>query len=383
MLLATTPPSSVPRIMPSIEQNPRQSRVSRTAAATAVASNDTVMEKPTMRDVGRRAGVSAMTVSRVLSGKSVADETRERVRAAVAEMGYRRNEVARSLRKGLGTGLVGLIVTDLGNPFYAHLARGVEELVAMEGIRVVIASSRQDPALEQSLVEEFIARQVAGLIVVPLGADQSHLASAVLGPVPVVLAVRPSFGIEADCVLLDDFGGAREATDLLIRGGHTRIGYLGLNPVWTSTERYRGHCSAMNDAGIDVADDLAARHHASVEVAEQATRELLAMPDPPTALFCDNNRNTLGACRALASTGQSIPIAGFDELEASDLLGFQLALVTYRPEELGRNAARALVARLGGDTSPAQRTVLTTNLVMTGGWARTAVARSDDVHRPS
>lgn len=331
-----------------------------------------------------------MTVSRVLSGKSVADETRERVRAAVVELGYRRNEMARSLRKGLGTGLVGLIVTDLGNPFYAHLARGVEEFVATEGIRVVIASSRHDAAVERSLVEEFVARQVAGLIVVPLGTDQSHLAPTALGPVPVVLATRPSFDIATDCILLDDFGGARKATDLLIEGGHTRIGYLGLNPVWTSTERYRGHCAAMSDAGIDGDDDLVARHHASVEVAEQAARELLAKPDPPTALFCDNNRNTLGACRALASTGQAIAIAGFDELEASDLLGFQLALVTYRPEELGRNAARTLLARLGGDTSPIKRSVLATDLVLTGSWSRHddagstgTDARIGDVHRSS
>lgn len=335
--------------------------------------------QPTLRDVAERAGVSAMTVSRVLrDDPQVLPATRERVRAAAAALGYRPNEVARSLRLGRGTGLVGLVVTNLANPFYSRLALGVDSVVAGDGLKTVIGNTGQDPDAERELVADLVARRVDGIIVVPAGADQRHLAAAVNDGVPVVLASRPPEGFAADCVLVDDFGGARDATARLLERGHRRIGFLGSPPaVHTGTERLRGFHAALAAAGL-AAD---ARHirqgQTEPDQATRAAAELLALPEPPTALFCSNNRNTIGAFRAIRASGAGVALAGFDDFELADALGLALTLVAYDSDELGRAAGRLLVDRLHdhgtgaaeerSEPRPPRQIVVPTSLVEYGG----------------
>lgn len=184
--------------------------------------------QPTLRDVAQRAHVSAMTVSRVLrDDPKVLPETAARVRAAVAELGYHRNEMARSLRLGSSTGLVGLVVTNLANPFYSRLALGVDAVVAGHGLKTVIGNTGHDLDSERGLVADLIARRVDGIVVVPADDDQRHLAAAADKGVPIVVASRPPNGFSADCVLVDDYGGSRTATRQLLDAGHRRIGFLG------------------------------------------------------------------------------------------------------------------------------------------------------------
>ncbi|WP_436848994.1 LacI family DNA-binding transcriptional regulator [Streptomyces atriruber] len=312
--------------------------------------------QPTLRDVAERAGVSAMTASRVLrDDPQVLPATRERVRAAATALGYRPNEVARSLRLGRGTGLVGLVVTNLANPFYSRLALGVDSVVAEHGLKTVIGNTGQDLDAERELVADLVARRVDGIIAVPAGADQRHLAAAVSGGVPVVLASRPPEGFAADCVLVDDFGGARDATARLLERGHRRIGFLGSPPaVHTGTERLRGYAAALTSAGLTVDACLVRQGQTEPSQATRAAAELLALPDPPTALFCSNNRNTIGAFRALRDVGPKdvglrgagVALAGFDDFELADALGLPLTLVAYDSDELGRAAGRLLNDRL-------------------------------------
>lgn len=146
---------------------------------------------PTMRDVAARAGVSAMTVSRVLKDDArVSGTTRERVLAAVEALGYRRNETARSLRLG-GSGMIGLVVTNLANPFYSRLALGVQEVASEHGLRVLLSNTAEQADRERGLVEDLASRQVDGVIVVPAGSSHRHLAPAALRGMPIVLASRP------------------------------------------------------------------------------------------------------------------------------------------------------------------------------------------------
>ncbi|MBM7173740.1 LacI family DNA-binding transcriptional regulator [Streptomyces sp. G44] len=315
-----------------------------------------------MRDVAERAGVSAMTASRVLrDDPQVLPATRERVRAAATALGYRPNEVARSLRLGRGSGLVGLVVTNLANPFYSRLALGVDSVVVKDGLKTVIGNTGQDLDAERDLVADLVARRVDGIIAVPAGADQRHLAAAVAEGVPVVLASRPPEGFAADCVLVDDFGGARAATARLVERGHRRIGFLGSPPaVYTGTERLRGHAAALAAAGLAVDDRLVRQGQTAPDEAARAAAGLLALRDPPTALFCSNNRNTIGAFRAIralrARGGADIALAGFDDFELADALGLPLTLVAYDSDELGRAAARLLTARLNTATGPGTAT---------------------------
>ncbi|MGA4843714.1 LacI family DNA-binding transcriptional regulator [Streptomyces sp. G45] len=330
--------------------------------------------KPTLRDVAERAEVSAMTASRVLrDDPKVLPATRDRVRAAAAALGYRPNEVARSLRLGRGTGLVGLVVTNLANPFYSRLALGVDAVVAGDGLKTVIGNTRQDPRGERDLVADLVARRVDGIIAVPAGADHRHLAAAAADGVPVVLASRPPDGFDADCVLVDDFGGARDATARLLARGHRRVGFLGSPPaVHTGTERLRGYRAALADAGAAADARLVRQGQSQTHEAERAAAELLALPDPPTALFCSNNRNTIGAFRAIRAARTGTDLAGFDDFELADALGLPLTLVAYDSDELGRAAGRLLLDRLRERRSrtaaaaPSRTVVLPTSLVEYG-----------------
>ncbi|MFG1811658.1 LacI family DNA-binding transcriptional regulator [Streptomyces sp. NPDC049040] len=320
-----------------------------------------------MRDVAALAQVSAMTVSRVLhDDPRVTALTKQRVLAAVDELGYRRDETARNLRLGRGTGLIGLVVTNLANPFYSQLALGVGEVADELGINVVLANSAEDPAREARLVDDLISRRVDGIIVVPAGDDHRHLDPVKLHQVPVVLAARPPSGVEADCVLVDDFGGTREAVRLLIARGHTKIAFLGLPPsAYTGAERYSGFRAAMTEAGLPVDDAYVHYQTRDITAAEQAATNLLALPDPPTALFAANNRNTIGAIRAINNTGAGTELVGFDDFELADMLGLPLTVVAYDPGEVGQHAANLLIDRLRGkgDAAPAQRIVLPTKVV--------------------
>ncbi|MFE1048413.1 LacI family DNA-binding transcriptional regulator [Streptomyces olivaceus] len=326
-----------------------------------------------MRDVAARAGVSAMTVSRVLKGnEGVGESTRQRVLRAVTDLGYRRNETARNLRLGRHSGLVGLVVTNLANPFYAQLALGAEEVVQSYGLRLVLGNTAEQLAQEKHLVQDLVARQVNGLIVVPAGSDQRHLSPGELEGTPLVLAARPPAGIEADTVLVDDFGGARAATARLVADGHERIGFLGNPPtLFTGAERFRGWWSALEEAGLRPREEWVRRGPYTVVTAEAAALELLGQEDAPSALFCANNRLTLGACRAVRGLGVAAAIAGFDDVESADLLGVPLTLAAYAPDEIGRRAAQLLVDRLEAGaatrpTGPPRRTVIPTLLAVYG-----------------
>jgi len=329
--------------------------------------------RPTMRDVAEHASVSPMTVSRVLhDDPRVSSATRSRVLEAVDALGYRRNEVARNLRLGRTSGLIGLVVTNLANPFYSQFALGVESIAGANGLKVVLTNTDEDPERERMLVDELSARRVDGMIVVPSGSDHSHLDPSSPGAVPVVLGARPPTGLPLDCVLVDDFGGARSATSALLTGGHTRVGFLGLPPsVWTSSERFRGFCVALEEAGVRLESRYVKMSQRTIPAAEEAARSLLSLRRPPTALFCANSRNTLGAFRAISRLGSATSLAGFDDFELADVLGIPLIVAAYDPRELGRTAMELLVQRMEtrADEPPTEprRIVVPTTVVHYGG----------------
>lgn len=323
----------------------------------------------TMRDVAKHARVSTMTVSRTLrNDPKVSPESRQRVMEAVQALGYRRNELARNLRLGRMDGVLGVSLANLANPFYAQLALGIEEWADSRDMRVVFGDSAEDPQREDRLLQDFAARRLDGVIVVPTSNQHSHLDQARLGSMPVVLAAAPPAGIVADAVLLDDFGGAYKAIRTLIDRGHRRIGFLGLPASsWTGSERFRGYSAALEESGIDVEDRYVRRGKPTVEAAIHSTTQLLKLDNPPTAIFGANNRLTIGAYRAARTSRSDVTLAGFDDLELADLLDRPLLLVSYDPREIGRRAAELLGERLDNpDTegrSPGRRVIIPTHLV--------------------
>lgn len=324
--------------------------------------------RPTVKEVAQRAGVSPMTVSRTLSGGvNVKPDVQQRVMDAVAELGYHRNENARSIRPGHSSGLIGVAITNIANPYYSTFALGVEEEAALTGRRILLGNTSEDPAREAELVGDFLGRRVDGLIVVPASSTSRHLAHSQSQGVPVVLASRRVDGLEADSVVLADDDGAYRGTIALIDAGHTRIGYLGNTlSIFTGERRHAGFIRALEERGITVEPALIAAGQQTVDQARDATRALLGMKNPPTAIFCANNRNAIGAVKEISQqlhaglkTADEFPeLMSFDDFELAELSPVPISVIDHDPRELGRTAARMLLDRLdGGDEDAAVREV--------------------------
>jgi LacI family transcriptional regulator len=312
--------------------------------------------QPTVKEVARLAGVSPMTVSRTLAGgKNVRSEMQERVFEAVQQLGYHRNENARILRPGQPSGLVGVAITNLGNPYYGNFALGVEEIAAQYGRRIILGSTGEDPLRERQLIADFIGRQVEGLVLVPSGQRVDDLRPETLRGTPIVLASRMVPGVDVDAVVLDDIGGAQRGTQSLLDAGHRRIGYLGNASVFTERRRFEGFSTAIEEAGIDQDAALIRRGQQDVESARAAMQQMLDLADPPTAVFSANNRNTIGALKEIGArlganrrAGDLPAIVSFDDFELAEMMPVPVTVVDHDARELGRAAARMLFGRLAG-----------------------------------
>jgi LacI family transcriptional regulator len=323
-----------------------------------------------MKDVATAARVSLKTVSRVVNGEpGVTPGTEQRVRDAIEALGFRRNDSARLLRTGQ-TATVGLVLEDIGDPFYSALARGVESVARARGSLLLSGSSDADPGTERVLALTLCARRVEGLIIVPTNSDHGFLVPEMKAGVPVVFADRPAGGrIDADTALSDNAGGARQGTAHLIAGGHRRIGYLGDNPgIFTARERCQGYRSAMSAAGLPIAGSWVAMGTPTAASVRGALERMLAGPEPVTAVFCGNNRISVLALHVLAEQRQAVALVGFDDFELADLLG--ITVIAQDTAELGRRAAELLFQRLDGDRSPTHRVVVPTRMVSRGSGER-------------
>jgi LacI family transcriptional regulator len=312
--------------------------------------------------------VSLKTVSRVINGEAaVAPATAERVNGAIAELGFERNDLARSLRHGHSSGTLGLVIEDVANPFYSAVAQAVETAARDRGLLLITASAREDPEREHELVTALLRRRVDALLMVPAGPDHRYVASRNGGHARAVFLDRPPGLIEADTVISDDAGGARAGVEHLLAQGHTRIAFVGDSAdLYTAAERLTGYRAALAAARIEERPELVQTGNSDAADAQQAVARLLALGDGerPTALLAANNRNTVGAIRALAGHDRKVALVGFDDFELADVLG--VTVVRSDPGLMGERAAGLAFARLDGDDRPPQRIVIPTALVARG-----------------
>jgi LacI family transcriptional regulator len=322
-----------------------------------------------MRDVAGTAGVSVKTVSRVVNGeRGVRADTAARVDAAIGRLGFTRNDLASSLRRGRA-GALGLVIEDVANPFYSAIARTVEDAAQARGHLLITGSCEEDSSRERQLALRLLRRLVDALLIVPAGTEHRYLLPDLAAGVPIVFLDRPPGDIEADTVLLDNLGGTRTAVEHLLGQGHERIGFVGDAPhLYTAAERLAGYRAALADAGRSPRDELLRTGSHDAPHAERAVRELLELPPDrrPTALFTSNNRNTVGALRALRAAPHPIAIVGFDDFELADMLPTPVTVVRHAPEEMGRIAAELAYARLDDGARPPQRRTIGLELVIRG-----------------
>jgi LacI family transcriptional regulator len=330
-----------------------------------------VQRRATMRDVARRAGVSVMTVSRVVNDSDhVETRTRERVREAIAVLGYRQHAAASALRRsGAHTTTIGMVLDDVANPFCSTLQRGVERICRDHGYLLVAGSSGGDAMEERGLVSAFLQRRVDGLVIMGADDDHAYLAEEVRHGVPVVFTDRSPAHLEADRVVSDNVGGARQAAGHLLAAGHRRIAVLtGEEHVETSRLRRQGFRQALAAAGVGSEQRLEAGDLASADAAAAALESMLDLAQPPTAVFAGQNLVTIGALRALHGRGLAhrIALVGFDDLELAGLLDPPVTVVSQDADEMGATGARLLFERLAGYAGPVRTRTIPTRLLVRG-----------------
>lgn len=327
--------------------------------------------RPTLRDVAAAADASIKTVSRVVNHEGgVSPELAARVEAAIENLGYRRDDRARHLRSGsTSTGTIGLVQNDVANPFFAAIFKGVEEVTTAEGCVVLSASSGGQPERQDEIIGTFISRRVDGLVVVPVGGSISLLANEIRLGTPVVFVDLMPEELLGDVVISDHFGGALRATRHLIGYGHQRIGFLGDDArIYSADQRYGGYVEALSTAGLEVDPTLVRLGVIGAPAAAGATRELMAMSHPPTAIFAAQNFISMGVVRTLRELdlAHRIAVVGFDDIDFADILEPGLSVAPQDPHELGRRAATLLFRRLAGESGPPRVEVLPVGLIERG-----------------
>jgi DNA-binding LacI/PurR family transcriptional regulator len=335
-----------------------------------------------LQEVARAAGVSISTVSRAITRPGMVNaETRERVEAAVRDLGYRPSRVARRLRVAQGlSDLVGLVIPDLQNPFFADLARGVEDDAARHGFTVLIGNSDESVEKETRYLNVMMAEAVDGIILPPTCEGRSAALDLARAGVPLVCVDRRLDKARVDTVLVDNVRGAMEATAHLIGLGHRRIGYLeGKQGVSTTRERLEGYRSALARHGIEPEPALVLSGDSRPDSARRLATELLRSPERPTALLVGNGMMTIGALEAVHAQGLRIPediaVVGYDDMPWARALTPTLTVVRQPGYELGSRAMELLRQRIREPERSITTVMLHPELVVRGSCGARATHR--------
>ena len=325
-------------------------------------------------EVADHAGVSAMTVSRVLNNSGyVSAATRQRVELAIAELGYVPNALARQLRSKR-TKMLALVVSDISNPFFTTIARGVEDAASARGFAVMFCNTDESDEEEARYVRLLVERQVDGVLLVPAENAAASLRLLRTHKIPVVVLDRRA-SRRVDNVRCDSEAGAYALASHLIELGHRRIAVLtGRRGISTSIDRVAGVRRALAEAGLTLDESLVRYggfNFGNMNLADgrRMTREVLqATDDAPTAIFAANNFIAFGAVRALRELGlqHKVALVGFDDVTLADMVDPGITVIRQNPYELGRKAAELLFARMQGHTGETEVVVLPTELLVRG-----------------
>lgn len=323
----------------------------------------------TIREVAKRAGVSYATVSHVINDtRFVSQETRDRVLAAINELSYRPNALARSLRRGK-TNTIGLILPDSANPFFAEIGHSIEDAAFNLGYSVILCNTERDTHREQLYVDVLSKKQVDGIIFVATGEQVDSLNFLLSQDVPVVLIDRDLPNSEVDAVLTDNQQGGYLAARHLIELGHRRIACIaGPSHITPSAERIIGYRRALEEAGLPYDETLVMSGDYHPESGRQVTSTLLSLNDPPTAIFALNDLMALGALRAACQAGCCIPddlaVIGFDNIDLTSFTNPPLTTIAQPKAEIGSQAVNFLAERIKDKTCPPRRVILPTELIV-------------------
>lgn len=317
----------------------------------------------TIRDVARLAGVSAMTVSRVINEQpGVSPETRQRIDAAIAELDYAPSKVASSLISSK-TGLLGMILPDVLNPFFGPIVRGAETMARKHGYRLLLCNSESDLRLERDYVSDLVAHRVEGLLIAPArDGSRQHLGRLVEGSFPMVLLDRLVDGLNCDSVTLDNTDAARRLVAHLIAIGHRRIAFVtDADDVSTGRQRLAGYRRALADGGIGFDEELVFHTSTDQMGGYRAAQLVLALTERPTAIFTVNNMTAVGVMQALRQAHLKVPedvaLVCFDDVQHLAVMAPFLTVIDQPAETMAQVAMQLLLERIAGNGGKQPRVV--------------------------
>jgi LacI family transcriptional regulator len=323
----------------------------------------------TMKDVALRAGVSTATVSHVINEtRFVSGELKARVYQAMRELNYRPNAIARSLRRRR-THNLGMILPDISYPFLAEVARGVEDAGFELDYNVILCDSNGNLEKEATCIGILQEKKVDGIVFVAAGESSSHVQALIEQGIPVIVCDRELPEVEVDTVIADNVGSGYQATEYLIGLGHRRIGCIAGPPMLEiSNKRVEGYKRALEQHGIPLREESIAGGDFRCRGGYEAMGELLALDEPPTAVFACNDLMAIGAICAASQKRLRIPqdvaIVGCDDIALASFTNPSLTTVAQPKHEMGAAAVEMLVKRIGDKDRPPTRKLLPTELVL-------------------
>jgi LacI family transcriptional regulator len=327
----------------------------------------------TLKDIAEKTGVSPTTVSLVLNQKDdsrISESTRKKILEAVKELGYQSKGMTQIATPFPIPPTIGLVISDIRNPFFTELASVIEDVASRFGYNIILCNTRENLRKEHEFLEVLWKRKIDGLIITPVDHKESELQNFLTYKVPVVVVDRYLQDIETSVVLVDNIEGGYLAVEYLIRLGHKRIGIIkGRQNVTTGQERLKGYLKALEASGLEIDESLMRDSLYTVEGGRQATRELLSLSPPPSAIFSSGGVPTVGALLELKQQGVKIPrdlsFIGFDDDRWMQLIDPPLTVVAQPVQEIGTEAAQLVIQMIQGwGTGEPQRIVLKPELII-------------------
>ena len=323
-----------------------------------------------MRDVASRAGVSVATVSRVMAGSSVSEPVRQRVAQAIEELAYVPNRLPVSLRATFRRTLA-LVIGNVCNPYFPELISGCETAAQAAGYSLIFSDTDEDRDLEYQVLARLAEERVAGILLAPAANSSEPLAPLEAVGIPIVVVDRRIDGAQLDTVTVDNFESTYEGVKYLLGLGHRRIGFIGGPALIASTEdRRRGFLAALEAANVAVNEALLVRGDLREQGGIEGCRQLLAHPEPPTAIVTANSLTTIGALKALRAAGVRVPadvsVVAFDDFLTAELLDPPLTAISQPVNDLGRRSVEILVDRLRDPKAPVRNEILGSTLIVRG-----------------
>ncbi|MBN2326380.1 MAG: LacI family DNA-binding transcriptional regulator [Candidatus Omnitrophica bacterium] len=325
--------------------------------------------KVTLKEIARRAGVTANTVSRALNNRGgISEATQKRILQIAREMNYIPDRIASSLRSKKSN-LVGVMVPDISNPYYADIIRGIEDGAFENGFQILLSISQEDQTREWNIIDQFRSLRVEGVLLMPSYESRELIQTIADLSIPCVLINRRYMGYEIPFVMPDNVNGIRQAVSHLVGKGHERIGFLNGHPgSMTSQIRYNAFTESIRESGLELAQCPSVMCAGSYASACEKTKELIQNHSSLTAIMCFSDLLAFGAYKAIRENDLSIPddiaVVGFDDIELSTIVSPPLTTVQIPRYNMGRAAMKQLLKSMNKESSLSSGEYMETKLIV-------------------